>query len=255
MTVEKLNTFLQDVNQYHLFSYEEYKTSSLELKLKKIKLLNEYAKLKYGKQEQEKLEVYIDFDGVILDTIHRANEILKKEYGIDLNTHQRENMEEEKIITTFFNNLNWRQLLNDAKELNKSIAFIKQLQTSVDYYPMIYSAVNSKREEIEKGIFLQKMVGEITQKYIQAQFSKTCENENAVLIDDDDFHLIHWPGKPIHFNAGRKSIFPGIFDLGEIYYLFVRDSLNNTFSHPKDLYSNYEQIQNPTTKQKVWIKK
>lgn len=255
MAKDKLKEFLQDVESYHLFSYEEYKTSSLPLKLKKIELLNAYAKIKYGDNNLNPLDVYIDFDGVILDTIRLAKEILKKEHSIDLETHKREDIEEEKIVASFFANLNWKQLINEAKELNESISFIKQLQASIDYHPTIYSAVNSKIEMLEKTLFLQRTLTEISQKYIKAKFPKTCENEESILIDDDDFNLTNWPGKPVHFAAGRTTIFPSITDLGEIYYLFTRDDITHQFIYPKELYSNYEQVLDTKSKQKIWRKK
>ena len=251
----RLKEFLNDTKEYNIFSYEEYKKSSLDSKLLKIKLLNEYSILKYQEDILPKLDIFIDFDGVILDTLNYLRELLLKEHNIDLDTHNRNDLEKEKKISNIFGNLNWTKLINNSKELNKSIDFIKLLQLSNNYNPTIYSAVNSKLEEKSKILFLNETFKNISSQFIIAKLPKTCKDNNSILVDDDDFNLINWPGKPIHFNSNNKTIFPSINDLGEIYYLFTRNSNTYNFKYPQYLYDNYIQIIDKKTKKLIWTKK
>lgn len=98
--MDKLEELKRDTAILNLFSYEDYKNSSQELKLEKIRLLNEYYKLKYG--DLQKLPIYIDIDGVTLDTMNLAKKLLYIQCGIDYDKKDRENVEEQEIIANFF---------------------------------------------------------------------------------------------------------------------------------------------------------
>ena len=213
--------------------YGEYKELSLKLKLKKIELLNEYYKKTYN---NKKLEVYIDFDGVILDTMRKAANLLFENYNIKLQTSSRDNIIEQQIISNFFKNLDWNYLLSETEEINESIKFIKLINSSNIYEPIIYSAVNSTSEAYKKHLFIKERLNGVKHQFIMAHTPKTCDNKSSVLIDDDNFNLVNWTGYPIHFDSSIESPFPNIDDLGELYYLFY--PINNVFYIKDSLYKN-----------------
>lgn len=231
-----LNNFLSDVEDLDIFSYEDYKSSSLELKLKKIQLLNKFYEIKYG--NLDKLPVYIDCDGVILDTLQYCIPMLLEKHNIDYSTHDRSIEEQDRIVEQFFSSLDWSIILHNAKKINGSTDFIKLMQASTLYQPTIYSAVSSDEEAIQKRIFFEEQTPGIDCKFIQAKMPKQCEDKKSVLIDDDDFNLTHWQGRPLHFGLSRNTIYPSIEDLGEIYFLFLRDEDNpKRFICKEGLYS------------------
>ena len=235
--MDRLNEFLEDTKDYKLFSYEEYKSSSLELRLKKIQLLNEYYKLKYT--ELPKLQVFIDCDGVTLDTMSLAKRLLLINHGIDYDTRDRNDIIQQEIISNFFKSLDWKKLLQATDEINKSSKFIKLFQESTIYRPTIYTAVNSDKEKEEKTSHFSTLLPIVDIKFVQAHTPKQCEDPNSVIIDDDNFNLVNWNGYPLHFDSAIPTIFPNIDDLGELYYLFYRDPNNPTsFIHKYGLYDN-----------------
>ncbi|MBQ6283042.1 MAG: hypothetical protein IJK66_05910 [Bacilli bacterium] len=249
-----LNSFLSDIEDLDIFSYEDYKNSSLELKLKKIRLLNKYYKLKYG--DLDKLRIYIDCDGVILDTLQYCIPMLLEQHNIDYSTHDRSIEEQDKIVEQFFSNLDWNVILHNATKINGSIDFIKLMQNSSLYYPIIYSAVTSDEEAIQKRIFFEEQTPGIDCKLIQSKNPKQCDDDKSILIDDDDFNLTHWQGRPLHFGSSRLSIYPSIEDLGEIYYLFLRDENNpKEFIITHRIYDEYEKVEDAHTKKIKWTKK
>lgn len=232
-----VNDFLNDTKEYNIFSYKDYKKASLELKIKKIKLLNEYYKL--ISNDSNVLQIYIDFDGVILDTMRKAKELLEQHHNLNLETSNRNNIEEQQIISNFFKTLDWNYLLYETKEINESITFLKLIKDSNIYVPTIYSAVNSLTEALEKHIYIEKKLS-VEHQFIMAHNPKVCDNNYSILIDDDNFNLDNWTGFPIHFDSKIKSIYPNIDDLGEIYYLFFK--YNGNFYINKNLSNKYQKI-------------
>ena len=233
-----VNEFLNDTKNYNIFSYDDYKKSSLILKLKKIELLNEYYNLTIKKIK--KLPVFIDFDGVILDTMREAKILLEKNHNLNLETSNRDNKIEQEIISNFFKTLDWNYLLNETKEINESIKFLKLIKESKIYNPTIYSAVNSFYEAKQKHNYIEDKVHNINHQFVMAHTPKICEDKNSILIDDDNFNLDNWKGYPIHFDSTIKSIYPNINDLGELYYLFY--CYNNTFYIGNNLKNEYRKI-------------
>lgn len=233
-----VNEFLNDTKEYNIFSYDDYKSSSLALKLKKIALLNEYYKLIYKKED--KLPVFIDFDGVILDTMEDAKLLLIQHHNLDLNTISRDNAEQQILIANFFKSLNWHTLLNDTREINESINFLRLIKESVIYNPTIYSAINSLEESNEKHEYIEKNIFNIEHKFTMVHTPKVSDNKRSILIDDDNFNLDNWDGYPIHFDSKIESIYPTINDLGELYFLFYYH--DNNFCINTNLKKEYEKI-------------
>ena len=63
-------------------------------------------------------KLYIDFDGVILDTMTKSYDELKKE-NID-------RKDQDKVME-FFRNLDWKKLIEETEEINDSINEIKKI--------------------------------------------------------------------------------------------------------------------------------
>ena len=90
-------------------------------------------------------QLYIDFDGVILDTMTKSYEELKKE-NID-----RKNQDK---VMEFFRNLDWKKLIEETEEINDSINEIKKICDSKKFNVYILTHVNSTNEMIEKIKYL-----------------------------------------------------------------------------------------------------
>ena len=67
------------------------------------------------------LNLYIDFDGVIMNTIDVSYKMIKKQ-NIDLNNHEE--------VQQFYQNLNWKKLLEQSTEINNSFSCIQKIMDS-----------------------------------------------------------------------------------------------------------------------------
>ncbi len=249
-----MEEFLKEANKYNIFSYEDYLISGIHYKIAKIKLLNDYLKLKYKDKNINKLPVYIDFDGVIFDTYGYVRKEVLDKYGVDIYTHSRTNIEEEKLIHQYFCSLNWQTLLATGSTLNASKVFLDLIKDNILYDPTIYTAVNNNYEKEEKIKYFDKTFKNIPYKFMEERKPKTVIKENSVLIDDDDYNLEYWQFYPIHFNSKINSIFPSIDNLGELFYLFNYNE-NKNLIEPKYLYKDLELKLDKNNKKLKWQKK
>ena len=93
-------------------------------------------------------KLYLDCDGVILDTINMSYKMLK-EKGIE--------REEEK--KDFYRNLSWEELIIEAGEINNSIEKIKELTKVYDVE--ILTHVISEGEIIAKENYFKEVLPEV----------------------------------------------------------------------------------------------
>lgn len=129
--------------------------------------------------------LYIDFDGVILDTIVETNKMMK-ELGVD---HTNE---EEKH--QFYENLNWKNVITITPEINNSIECIQKLIESKRFDMAILTHVHSLEEIIQKVKFIRKHFNDITVIAVPKAISKTkmvCAHD-SILIDDYCGNLREW---------------------------------------------------------------
>lgn len=131
----------------------------------------------------EKRNLYIDFDGVILDTITPTYEEIK-ELGIST----------QEEITEFFKNYDWKRIINDKYILNDSIECIKKIIESDKFYVSILTHVNSLEEAIIKIKYIRKYFSDITIIPCPKAISKTkmIHTKDAILIDDYANNLREW---------------------------------------------------------------
>ncbi len=140
--------------------------------------------------------LYIDFDGVIMDTITTINRIMKE-------LHIDERNPEE--VLQFYETLNWKNILAITPEINDGIACIQKILDADIFDIAILTHVNSLDEVIEKVFFLRKYFGNITIIPVPKKISKTkmVHAEDAILVDDYSGNLREWEeagGIGVRFN-------------------------------------------------------
>lgn len=147
-----------------------------------------------------KYKVYIDFDGVILDTWEYIFNEYKKEYKTDKIY--------EKNIKELMLNIGWNNIINNSEIINNSIEEILKLSKKCEVY--ILTKVNSLIEERSKKEFLNKNgIQNIICVPYEKRKSEYVVSQNSYLIDDDIKNLDDWGkeyGIPLFFNKNLSNI-------------------------------------------------
>ena len=160
-------------------------------------------------------QLYIDFDGVILDTMTKSYEELKKE-NIDRN--------DEEKVREFFKNADWKKLIEETEEINDSINEIKKICDSKKFNVYILTHVNSKEEGIEKINYLSNILPSVNVMPTPIEIAKCnmVNPLNSVLVDDYSKNLILWKdedGIPIKFSNEIDGRFITINNLKKLLEL------------------------------------
>lgn len=131
------------------------------------------------------INLYIDFDGVLMDTITTSYRLLD-EAQID-----RNNAEE---ILKFYQTLNWEEVIEVTPIINDSINRLQRIKDSNRFDISILTHVNSLAEIIEKVKFIRRYFHDITVIPCPKQISKTqmVHAKDAILIDDYAGNLVEW---------------------------------------------------------------
>lgn len=121
--------------------------------------------------------LYIDFDGVIVDTIRVTYDMLDR-LGVD-------RADAEKM-SEFYYNLNWKQLLALTPIINDSFNRIQNIADSNKFNISILTHVNSLDEAIAKVNYIRKYAKDVTIIPVPREISKTrmIDAKDAILIDD-----------------------------------------------------------------------
>lgn len=129
--------------------------------------------------------LYIDFDGVILDTISHSYELLEKANIPIVDSEE---------VRCFYANMDWKTLLETSPQINDSIECIQKIIDSKRFDVSILTHVNSLQEVIEKVIYIRKFFKDITVIPVPKAISKTkmVQTAGSVLIDDYDGNLREW---------------------------------------------------------------
>lgn len=163
----------------------------------------------------DRINLYIDFDGVILDTntpIYRELEKI-------------ESLNDEKILE-FFEQYPWGKLLSDDLIINDSINCLKKIIKSDKFNLAILTHVNSLNEAIAKINYLRQHFKDITIIPCPKIISKTkmVHTKNAVLVDDYAGNLREWKsedGIPVRFSKKKNGKgFKVISKLDELLEMF-----------------------------------
>ena len=157
--------------------------------------------------------LYIDFDGVILDTIDVTYRLLENE-NIDV--------KDIKTVENFYKTLDWKNLLSITPEINHAFSCIQELLDSKKFNIAILTHVNSLDEMIEKVKFIRKHTDHLTIIPVPKPLSKTkmVRAKDAILIDDYTKNLREWKqegGIGVKFSKKTKdSEFITISSLNQI---------------------------------------
>lgn len=163
------------------------------------------------------VKLYIDFDGVIKNTIAYMYQEMDK-LGIEWRGVHTNSKEVEEYIK----NLDWEYLLHNTSFINNSIKAIKEIKNTNLYDIKILTHINSKNEAIQKEIYLKKVLPEVEVITVPKQIDKAkfVDATGAILVDDYKKNLKIWKhhgGIPIHFDEERsESDYPVISCLFEI---------------------------------------
>ena len=141
----------------------------------------------------KKTNLYIDFDGVILDTINPLYQKL-----------QEDNIPEDKI-KDFFINYDWTKIIKDQYIINDSIDCIQKIIDSNKFNLAILTHVNSLHEAELKIKYLRKYLKDITIIPCPKAISKTkmVHTKDSILVDDYAGNLREWEkegGIPVRFS-------------------------------------------------------
>lgn len=132
--------------------------------------------------------LYIDFDGVIMNTIEITYQDM---------TNKNINQENQKEVRDYYKNLDWIQLLKKSKIINNGIECIEKIIESEKFEISILTHVNSLHEAVEKIKFIRKYFKDITIIPVPRELSKTemVHVEDSILIDDYAGNLQEWQEK------------------------------------------------------------
>ncbi len=157
-------------------------------------------------------KLYLDCDGVILDTINMSYKMLK-EKGIE--------REEEK--EDFYRNLSWEELIIEAGEINNATDKIKKL---TDIYDVaILTHVISEGEIIAKENYFKAVLPNVKVISVPKGTKKAdaVDPKGNILVDDFLPNLDYWHEKggiSIKFSdSGKECIYQTITDLSELLEL------------------------------------
>ncbi len=145
--------------------------------------------------------IYVDFDGVILDTEDIAFKELRK--NID-KTNLTENM-----VINYLKNLDWQMVLTEASEINDAISILKN--ADINRYTILTKIHSLENEGVEKIKYLRKRG--IQQNIILVPYnvkkSEIVNPNGNILIDDCLKNLDEWKyagGYPIFFDRKNNNI-------------------------------------------------
>lgn len=130
--------------------------------------------------------LYIDFDGVILDTITPVYNLAKK-LNLDVKTQTKE-------VGLLYSKIDWETLIDESPALSDSIDNIKKLKESKKFNISILTHVNSLREAKAKIEFINTLFNDLTIIPVPKACSKTMmtQTDGAILVDDFSGNLKEW---------------------------------------------------------------
>lgn len=146
-------------------------------------------------------KLYVDFDGVLMDTITPSYQLLH-EMEIDV--------KDSTQVIEFYRQLNWKQMIETAPILNDSIECLRRIKKSGRFDVSILTHVTNFSEIVAKLKFVRQYFDDIDVIPCPKEISKTemVDVRNAILIDDYSGNLNEWKqagGIPVKFSTTKKS--------------------------------------------------
>lgn len=164
------------------------------------------------------LKLYLDCDGVILDTINKSYQMLKAS-----------NITSEVEVREFYSNIDWEKLIEESGEINNSINKIKELTKYFDIE--ILTHVNSESEAIVKINYFKRMLSGINVIAVPKSIKKAdfVNPSGCILVDDYSSNLAYWEEKdgiPVKFSDYEENCpYMVISDLLELIGLFIKNKI------------------------------
>lgn len=142
-------------------------------------------------------KLYIDFDGVILDTIPVLYEEAKRQ-NIDHNNFE------------FYKNFDFQTILKDELILNDSINCMQKLVDSGMFEVNVLTHCNSLKEGTDKVNYIRKFFKDMSVIICPKEISKAklIHTKDAILVDDYSGNLEEWEsegGIPVRFSPKLSS--------------------------------------------------
>ena len=161
-------------------------------------------------------DLYIDFDGVIYNSIDVSYKIAEEE-GI--------NKDYESYLQ-FFKNLDWCAVLEKSEEINNAFECIRKIIDSGKFNVFILTHVVSLNEAEYKVKLIKDKIKDITVIPVPKNLSKNMmvKVEGAILVDDYPENLREWKksgGIGVRFDLDMDGKgFPVICHLDELIEMF-----------------------------------
>lgn len=131
------------------------------------------------------VKLYLDCDGVILDTIDKALEWMKIEH---LDIHNSD------LVHEYFVQTDWNKLIEEAGVLNDALAKIKFLCSMGNYDTKILTTcVNGQEPIIKTNYFRKQLPGieVITVPWLVRKDS-VVDARGSILVDDSQTNIANW---------------------------------------------------------------
>lgn len=163
-------------------------------------------------------KLYLDCDGVILDTINKSYKMMREE-GITT----------EEEIADFYSNISWEKLIIESGEIKGSINKIKELMEHYDVE--ILTHVYSEKETKAKSEYFKRVLPNINMIAVPKHKNKAdvVNAKGAILVDDYLENLEYWEsedGIPIKFSDSRKECkYTVIEDLLELLNINTKNKI------------------------------
>lgn len=160
-------------------------------------------------------KLYIDFDGVILDTIKVTYEMIEK---LGLGTPEE--------VKEFYYNLDWNHLIKQTPEISDSINCIRKIMNSNLFDVKVLTHIISYNEGLGKIEYLKSKIPELEVILVPKQINKAdmVNPKDAILVDDFLGNLDLWHDKggiSVKFSDGnKKSKYRTVTKLDQIIDLF-----------------------------------
>ena len=143
------------------------------------------------------IKLYLDFDGVILDTI-------------DVTYKMYEKNKKYKDIRDFYRTLDWNYVIEVSNPINDSINCIHNLINSSLYDVNILTHVVTREEAIAKKKYIDNNLPSVKLITVDRDIDKcdVVDCDNSVLVDDYMGNLELWQSKggiPIKFSDKGKE--------------------------------------------------
>lgn len=149
------------------------------------------------------VKLYIDFDGVIKNTIdYMYREMAQLRFSSSKNG--KNTFEMDYYLTT----LDWAKMLEKTDFINDAIDNINKIVKTGLYDVKILTHVNSYNEAMQKQLYWQEVMPDVPLIVVPKEYDKACfvSASGAILIDDYKENLKVWKehnGIPIHFDEER----------------------------------------------------